>query len=114
MKELDKVTVTRPKLKIGGREREIRFGFSAWAEIEKKYDGIKNFAKIEKEIQAYPFRTIPELIYIGLQDKEGVTKENCLDEYSMKDIQEITKVLQSALYGSLPNDDEEKEDLKKN
>lgn len=108
--ELAKVESAAKTIKIRGKEREIKFGFSAWAELEKKYDGIKNFGRIEKEMEQYPFRTIPELIYIGLADKDeaakdGITKENCLDEYGMADIKAITDVLQSALYGSLPHDD---------
>lgn len=106
--ELEKVEVVRPKLSVGGREREIRFNFSAWAEIERKYGSIKNFAQIEKDIQQKPFETIPELIYIGLVDKEGVTKENCLDDYSMADMEKIAEVLQIALYGSLPKEDNKK------
>jgi len=106
--ELEKVEVVRPKLSIGGRQREIRFNFSAWAEIEKKYGSIKNFAQIEKDVQQKPFETIPELIYIGLVDKEGVTKDNCLDDYSMADMEEVAKVLQVALYGSLPKDESKK------
>lgn len=108
--ELAKVESAAKTIKIRGKEREIKFGFSAWAELEKKYDGIKNFDRVEKEIVQYPFRTIPELIYIGLVDKDeaakdGITKENCLDEYGMADVQAITEVLQSALYGSLPKED---------
>lgn len=108
--ELAKVESAAKTIKIRGKEREIKFGFSAWAELEKKYDGIKNFGRIEKELEQYPFRILPELIYIGLADKDeaakdGITKENCLDDYGMADIKAITEVLQSALYGSLPNVD---------
>lgn len=108
--ELAKVESAAKTIKIRGKEREIKFGFSAWAELEKKYDGIKNFGRIEKDLEQYPFRILPELIYIGLADKDeaakdGITKENCLDDYGMADIKAITEVLQSALYGSLPNDD---------
>ena len=108
--ELTKVESAAKTIKIRGKEREVKFGFSAWAELEKKYDGIKNFDRVEKEMRQYPFRTLPELVYIGLVDKEGaskdgITKENCLDDYGMADIQTITEVLESALYGSLPKED---------
>ncbi|MBQ1660909.1 MAG: hypothetical protein II584_00990 [Treponema sp.] len=108
--ELAKVESAAKTIKIRGKEREVKFGFSAWAELEKKYDGIKNFDRVEKEMRQYPFRTLPELVYIGLVDKEGaskdgITKENCLDDYGMADIQTITEVLESALYGSLPKED---------
>ena len=63
---------------------------------------------MEQDIQEKPFETIPFLIYIGLQDKEGVTEENVLDDYGMGDIQKVSEALYSALYGSLPKAEEEK------
>ena len=103
---LQNIKATDVKLKIGGRERQIKFGFSAWAKLEEKYGGVKNIENLEKDIQEKPFVTIPFLIWIGLQDKEGVNEKTVLDEYGLGDLEKISKVLYSALYGSLPQGEE--------
>lgn len=108
MSELEKVKTTEASLKLGGRERKIKYGFSAWAKLEEKYGGVKNLGQMEKDMQEKPFQTIPFLIWIGLQDKEGLTEETVLDDYSMQDVDKISEVLASALYGSLPKAEEEK------
>lgn len=114
-KELDKVQSEKVTLLIHGKEREIKFGFSAWAKLEKEYKGIQNLEKMQKQIEETPFETIPHLLFLGLKDKsaftdsEGnkypeVTEENILEDYGMKDIQMITEAFSKALYGSLPQD----------
>lgn len=108
MSELSKVETTECSLKIGGRDRKIKFGFSAWAKIEKKYGGIKNLSKMEEDMKDTPFETIPFLIWCGLQDKEGLDEETFLDDFGLSDIEEVSEALAKALYGSLPSDAEEK------
>ena len=107
--ELDKVQSEKITLNIGGREREIKFGFSAWAKLEKEFGGLQNLDKLQQKIEAEPFNTIPHLIYIGLVDKEGVSEETVLDAYGLNDIQFVTEQFQKALYGSIPQDDGKKE-----
>lgn len=115
-KELDKIESEEITLRIHGKEREIKFGFSAWAKLEKEYGGIKHLDKMQKQIEESPFETIPHLLFLGLKDKTSytddngkkypeVTEENILDEYGMKDIQKITEIFSKALYGSLPVDE---------
>lgn len=104
----ENITPVTSTLRIKGKDREIKYNFSAWREIEKKYGSIGNLAQLDKDVQEKPFETIPELIYAGLVDKEGVTKENCLDDYTMADMQEISTVLFTALYGSLPKEEKKK------
>lgn len=99
----DKVTI-----KIKGKERELKFGFSAWARIEKDYNGIKNIEKLQKDVEERPFEVLPHLIYIGLVDKEGVEEETILDEYGLGDIKYISEKFGEALYGSLPIDETKK------
>lgn len=111
--ELEKIKPTKVTLMIHGKEREIKFGFSAWAILEEEYDGLKNLSKMEEQLQNKPFRIIPHLIFIGLVDKEGVTEENVLDDYGLGDIPYITEVFKKALYGSLPNDEEKKTVMEK-
>lgn len=117
-KELEKIQPEKVTLKIHGKEREIKFGFSAWAKLEKEYKGIKNLERMQKEIEETPFTAIPHLLYLGLKDKSAytdekgveypeVTEDNILEDYGMADIQMITEVFTKALYGSLPVDNNE-------
>ena len=103
-KELDNVRGEKVTLMIHGKEREIKYGFSAWAILEKEYNGLKNLEKLQKEVEERPFNTLPHLLYIGLVDKEGVTEETVLDDYGLNDIQTIADVFNRAIYGSLPTD----------
>ena len=116
-KELDKVQPEKVTLFIHGKEREIKFGFSAWGKLEKEYGGIQNIDKLQKRIEETPFETIPHLLFLGLKDKSAytdskgnkypeVTEENILEDYGMADIQKVTEVFTKALYGSLPQGDE--------
>lgn len=116
-KELDKVKSETVTLFIHGKDREIKFGFSAWGKLEKEYGGIKNLDRMEKDIEEKPFEKIPHLLFIGLMDtssftdSEGnkypeVTEDNILDDYGMNDIQMISEVFSKALYGSLPQSSE--------
>lgn len=116
-KELDKVKSEKVTLFIHGKDREIKFGFSAWGKLEKEYGGVKNLDKMEKDIEEKPFEKIPHLLFIGLTDKSSftdskgnkypeVTEDNILDDYGMNDIQMISEVFTKALYGSLPQSSE--------
>ena len=104
-KELDNVRGEKVTLKIGGKEREIKFGFSAWAILEKEYGGLDKLEKLQEEVEKFPIQTLPHLIYIGLTDKEGVTEETVLDDYGLNDIQMIAETWAKAIYGSLPQDE---------
>ena len=106
--ELEKIEPEKVTLKIQGREREIKFGFSAWAKLEKEFGGIKNLSKLQKKIEEEPFTTIPKILFLGLVDKEGVTEDNILDEYGLNDMQYIAEKFNKALYGSLPKEDGKK------
>jgi hypothetical protein len=103
--ELENVREKPVTLLLGGEEREIKFGFSAWAMIEDEYGSISNFKKIKEEMSTQPFHTIPKLIFIGLRKKEGITKEmvaDWLDEYGLDDIEELSKTLEKAMYATMP------------
>ena len=104
-KELDNVRGEKVTLSVKGEEREIKFGFSTWAILEKEMGGLKNLAKLEKQIEETPFQTLPHLIYIALVNKEGVTEENVLDDYGLQDIELISEKFNKAIYGSLPIDE---------
>ena len=104
-KELAKVKSEKVTLFIHGKEREIKFNFSAWAKLESEWGSLENIEKIEKDILSRPFNTIPHLLFIGLVDKEGVTEENILDEYGLGDVAMITNVFNRAFYGSIPQEE---------
>ena len=107
-KELEKVDSKKVTIKIKGKERELKFGFKAWAILEREYGGIKNITKLQKEVEEKPFETLPHLIYVGLVDKEGVEEDSVLDEYGLGDIDYISGKFAEALYGSLPEVEEKK------
>ena len=65
-KELEKVDSKKVTIKIKGKERELKFGFKAWAILEREYGGIKNIHHLQKAVEERPFETLPHLIYIGL------------------------------------------------
>lgn len=111
MEELEKINPEKVTLFIHGKEREIKFNFSAWAKLEKEFGGLKNLTKLQEQVENEPFTVIPHLLFIGLQDKEGVTEENILDEYGLPDIEMISEVFNKALYGSLPKEDESKKEV---
>ena len=111
MGELSKVQTPKVTLMIHGKEREIKYGFSAWAKIEQEYGGLENIEKLQEDVEKRPFQTIPHLIWLGLVDKEDVTEETVLDEYGLNDVQLITDVFQRALNGSLPQEDESKKEV---
>ena len=104
MSELENVRTEKVTLKIHGKEREIKFGFSAWAKLEDEYGGLKNIAKLQKAVEERPFNVIPHLLYIGLVDKEGVTEDNILDEYGLGEMDIVTDALNRAFSGSLPTE----------
>lgn len=120
--ELDKVKPEKVTLFIQGKEREIKFGFSAWGKLEKEYGGIQNLERMQKQVEETPFETVPHLLFLGLKDKsaftdsEGnqypeVTEENILEDYGMGDIEKIIEVFSRALYGSLPQGDKGKKQV---
>jgi hypothetical protein len=107
-KELEKVNAEKVTIKIKGKEREIKFGFSAWAILEKEYNGVKNLDKMQKAVEERPFETLPHLLYIGLVDKEGIEESSVLDDFGLNDIEYISNKFAEALYGSLPEAEEKK------
>ena len=48
---------------------------------------------------------LPKLLFIGLRDKEGVTEEDILDDYTLNDIELVKDVFAKALQNSLPQEE---------
>lgn len=107
-KELEKLQAEKVMLVIGGREREIKFNFSVWAKLEDEMGGLDNLPKLEEQIEKFPFKTIPHLVWLGLKDKEDLTEETVLDDYSLADVEYISETILKALYNSLPEDEGKK------
>ena len=108
MEELESVKETKYVVEIAGKEMEIKFDFLAWADLTEKYGSLENLDKIEKEMMANPFKALPELLYIGLVDKEGIKKETLLKGIMPTEIESFTKVVFGALYASLPKTNKKK------
>lgn len=98
---------------IHGKEREIKYGFSAWAKIEQEYGGLDNIEKLQEDVEKKPFQTFPHLIWLGLneKDRQDITEENVLDDYGLNDVKYITEVFNRALSNSLPENDESKKEV---
>lgn len=110
--ELEKIEPKKFTLTIKGKVREIKFNFSAWKEIEKKYGSVNNISQLTKDMSEKPFQTLPEIVYISLTDKDDLNKETCLDEFGLKEMKMITQVVSDALKSSLPTDMIDKKKLR--
>lgn len=122
MKELEKIERKGHFIKVSVRdekhegalvevEREIRFNFSAWAELEKKYGSINNLQAMQDDLQERPFQTLPEIVYIALTDKSGIDKNHlseCLSGYDFSNFQSLIDEVSNALNESLPQDNKKK------
>ena len=105
----DELIPTDVTIRIKGKNRILKYNFSAWKELEKKYEGKGElFETLQKEITEKPFQTIPYLIFIGCQDKEGITEDNILDEYGLADVKMLSDKFYSTIFGSLPKSEEKK------
>lgn len=122
MKELEKIERKGHFIKVSVRdekhegalvevEREIRFNFYAWAELEKKYGSINNLKAMQNDLQERPFQMLPEIVYIALTDKSGIDKNNlseCLSGYDFSNFQNLIDEVSNALIESLPQDNKKK------
>lgn len=106
--ELEKIKPAHCTLTLGGRKRELRFNFSAWAVLQEEYGGLNHFDKLEADMTSKPFTTLPHLIWIALSDREGLTEDHVLDEYGLGDVNMLTEILQTAMQSSLPDGDKKK------
>lgn len=104
MAELDDVKRTECIITLGGKEREIRFHYRAWAALEEEYHGIEN---IKEAIEKAKFATMANLIYIGIKREDGETitrdaVDGWLDEYDLAGLIELVTTVTKALFSSLP------------
>ena len=109
--ELFDIQPEKVTLKIKGKEREIKFGFSAWAKLEKEYNGLDNLDKLMKDLDTIPYTTVLKVLWFGIVDKSGLDEETYLDEYTIKDVPYITGIFNKAVFGSLPKADNSKKEV---
>ena len=99
---MDNVTEKKASITLGGEEREIHFGMKAWKQIEDEYGSVMDIGEVLKN---KPFANLPNLIFIGLKNKESITKEDVLewlDEYNLTDLKALLEGIMAALYDTAP------------
>jgi len=89
---------------LGGKHREIKYRFSAWAKMEQEYGSIQNVMGIIKD---NPFSKLPEFLAIGLSTKdEAITADQVfewLDELDgINNMYSILEKMKKAISGSVP------------
>lgn len=104
-KELEKVMPSDFHIKLGGKEREVKFGNLALAKIEKKYGSVEAFAQVQEDLQKKPMQTVPWLLSICMKDKEGLDDDyesilEAMDEEGLT-IAEVAEIVMSAINSSL-------------
>jgi hypothetical protein len=92
-------------LNIKGKERVLKFGNRALAEIERRYGTLSNFDKLQKDMETRPMETIPWLFSICVKDKEGIgdTVDDILDAFDDSDllINDIAEKLGEAMNSAM-------------
>jgi hypothetical protein len=105
MAGLEDIKATQDSIFIGGKDRRVKFGFKAWAEIE---DTIGSIAELGEQMKNKPTKILPDLIRSCLVPVEGeiVTRETIiewLDELGgFGDIKDIMEQLMNAIMKSVP------------
>jgi len=85
---------------LNGRERELKLGMRACAEIEKVYGGMD---KLIADMKSKPMTAIPSIIYLCLRrgpdiDNSDITEDSILDSmdrsgYNLADLKDIVTEL---------------------
>ncbi len=103
--QLEQVIPNVYTLNIKGKERVLKFGNRALAEIERRYGTLSNFDKLQKDMETKPMETIPWLFSICVKDKEGIgdTVDDILDAFDDSDllINDIAEKLGEAMNSAM-------------
>ena len=103
IEELNKIDAPKVMVLLGGEERELRFAFKAWKEIEKHYGTIQ---KMGPEVNEHPFENLPFLLFQGLRKKEGVTEEmveDWIDELTGIEMVDLLNKVKEGMQLSTPD-----------
>lgn len=101
--ELNKIDAPKVMVLLGGEERELRFAFKAWKEIEKHYGNIN---KMGPEVSEHPFENLPFLLFQGLKKKEGITEEmveDWIDELTGPEMIDLLNRVKEGMQLSTPD-----------
>lgn len=106
-KELDEITQKYNQVKIGTKMVSLNYPMRAWRVLNKEYGGMDGLQKeIKENTMTFILDKLSELIFLGLVDKESVTKSEIQEELDNNNITELKdgmmKDLMLALSGTLP------------
>jgi hypothetical protein len=106
--ELEIVQDKSKSILLGGEQRKIKYGFSAWALIEERYGDVKG---VFEEIKTKPFKNLPFFIFCGLVDKSNISESDViewLDDYGLTDLKSLLDIVQTSMVSALPQDNGKK------
>lgn len=112
MSELDDVKERIYTVPLGGKERQIRFNWRAWARLEEKYGSITDALKPLRE---KPMHALPELLVVGIvrEPGEAITPEmveEWFDAYGLPQLTAILNTVRAAIQNSMPDQKGETKD----
>lgn len=103
--QLEQVIPNVYTLNIKGKERVVKFGNRALAEIERRYGSLSNFDKLQKDMETKTMEIFPWLFSISVKDKEGIgdTVDDILDAFDDSDllITDIARTLGDAMNSAM-------------
>lgn len=103
--QLEQVLPSNFVLRVKGKDRQLKFGNRALAEIERRYGTLSNFNALQKDMESKPMETIPWLFLICVKDKEdiGNTIDDVLDAFDDSDllISDIAQKLGEAMNSAM-------------
>lgn len=112
MGEREDVSKKRRKITLGGREWEIRFGFSAWERIQEDFGDITNLGEKMKTQGPSTMLTLFEICLVVPEGEQRPTREKVrewLDEFELRELLNMSKVLMAGVTKSVPDASGEKE-----
>lgn len=95
MNPTDSVTITLRD----GKERELRYSLGSMRRLRKKFG---NSLLNKEALLALDEETIPELIYEGLIDKDGLDADSVADLLDTRKLKETIEKFFEAFAGALP------------
>lgn len=102
MGKVRNVKPTNTKIKIGGKERELRFDLNALAELEDAYGSIESAMNKAQEGSIKALRCI---IWAGLLHEDENLKERQVGAWlDMQTLHGLTGTLEGAITSSLPEE----------
>jgi hypothetical protein len=111
MGEREDVSKKRRKITLGGREWEVKFGFSAWERIQEDFGDITNLAEKMKTQGPSTMLTLFEVCIVVAKDEKRPSRaeiRDWLEEFDLGELLEMSKILMSCVTKSVPEATEDK------